>query len=75
MDGKNCKRCNTWKPVSEFNPNPLMRDSLNSNCKHCIQDMRRPVAIKQCMQTGKPVAECRCYIYDRRPRGGITLTP
>ena len=72
MDGKNCKRCNTWKPLSEYYRDRKMCDGLYSYCKHCAKN---PLVIKQCMKTGEPVAQCRCYIHDRRPRGGITLTP
>jgi hypothetical protein len=38
---KLCARCDQWKPLEAFRPNPRMRSGLNSWCKGCQKQRNR----------------------------------
>lgn len=35
LDGKRCRKCNEWKPLSDFYPTKGYRDGHHSYCKAC----------------------------------------
>lgn len=43
MQGRECKKCGTWKPRLEFHAHAQCKDGINSVCKQC----RKPTAKKQ----------------------------
>lgn len=43
MDGRECKKCGTWKPRLEFHAHALCKGGINTVCKEC----RKTVSKKQ----------------------------
>ncbi len=43
MQGRECKKCGTWKPRLEFHAHAQCKDGINSVCKQC----RKPTSKKQ----------------------------
>lgn len=82
---KVCTKCNSIKPITEFNKNSRRKDGLNGICKECINNQKvawikewkekrenneiEPIDSIKCVKCGT-IKKLECFDHDSRQRNG-----